>query len=48
MKQPDGYDGYEGGAPYWIGPNDQKYYNYNEWLEEDRKYWRGKDEDKHR
>ena len=24
MLRPDGYDGYEGGAPYWILPNGRK------------------------
>lgn len=38
MKEPDGYNGYEGGAPYWVGPNGEKYYDYNEWCEIDRIY----------
>lgn len=38
MREPDGYDGYEGGAPYWIGPNDWPYYDYGEWF---RAYSRG-------
>ena len=27
MLRPDGYDGYEGGAPYWILPRGRKTYD---------------------
>ena len=37
MKQPDGFDGREGGAPYWILPSGQKTYDYEEWRKADNK-----------
>lgn len=30
MLEPDGYDGYEGGAPYWFLPSGAKTYSYYE------------------
>ena len=30
MLKPDGYDGYEGGAPYWILPSGRKTYDVYE------------------
>lgn len=44
MKQPDGFDGYEGGAPYWILPSGQITYNYEEWRKADNEYWKNRDE----
>lgn len=35
MKQPDGFDEYEGGSPYWILPSGQKTY--------DNEYWKSPD-----
>lgn len=42
MKQPDGYDGYEGGAPYWILPSGRKTYDYEEWRRADNEYWKNR------
>ena len=44
MKQPDGYNGYEGGAPYWILPSGQKTYDYEEWRKADEEYWKSLDD----
>ena len=44
MKQPDGFDGYEGGAPYWILPSGQKTYDYEKWRKADEEYWKSRDE----
>ena len=43
MKQPDGFDGYEGGAPYWILPSGQKTCDYEEWCKVDKEYWKSID-----
>lgn len=40
MKQPDGFNGYEGGAPYWILPSGQETYDYEEWCRVDKEYWK--------
>lgn len=37
-------DGYKEGSPYWILPNDRTTDNYNEWLDADRAYWKGREE----
>lgn len=37
MLIPDGYDGYEGGAPYWILPSGRKTYNAYEEYSKNRK-----------
>lgn len=44
MKQPDGFNGYEGGAPYWILPSGQKTYDYEEWRRADEEYWKSRNE----
>ena len=44
MKQPDGFDGYEGGAPYWILPSGRKTYDYEEWRRADNEYWKNRNE----
>ena len=38
MKQPDGFNGYEGGASYWILPSGQKTYDYEELFESSHSY----------
>lgn len=38
MEKPHGYNGYEGGAPYWYGPGDQKFYDYDEYIKESNTY----------
>ena len=43
MKQPDGFNGYEGGAPYWILPSGQKTYDYEEWCRVNKEYWKSID-----
>lgn len=42
MKAPDGYNGYEGGAPYWILPSGRKTYDYAEFERIDKEYWEAK------
>ncbi len=37
---PDGYD--TDGAPYWILPSDRKTYNFAEWINADKEYWKNK------
>lgn len=44
MKQPDGFDGYEGGFLYWILLSEQKTYDYEEWCRSDNEYWKSLDE----
>lgn len=34
---PDGYE--NDGTPYWILPSDRKTYSYEEWYEQDRRYY---------
>lgn len=48
MKQPDGFNGYEGGAPYWILPSGQKTYDYEEWRRSDNEYWKSIDKQKNK
>ncbi len=36
-------DGYNGGTPYWILPNDRITYDYNEWLNADKAYWKNRE-----
>ena len=43
MKQPDGFNGYEGGASYWILPSGQKTYDYEEWCRVNKEYWKSID-----
>ena len=44
MKQPDGFNGYDGGAPYWILPSGQETYDYEEWRRADNEYWKNRNE----
>jgi hypothetical protein len=36
-------DGYDEGTPYWILPSDRITYDYNEWLNADKAYWKNRE-----
>lgn len=38
-EPPHGYNGYEGGAPYWFLPGGNKTYDYNEYIKAKKEYF---------